>query len=895
MKNRNSKNQLHINVQKADLSDNSSLIKVDTSDLEHTRDSYLRFLTRDQSRTTIPLGLPDIKASDPSHSGGILGLKAVYIGPKTQTKFSITRTEMFLGAESSGLVENIHSTLENNLGLTFSTSREIKEGVHNFATYIKNRISQEVQNSNFFEDASNSIFEMPITAYEAVCFLPRLVILGSPGSGKTTFMNYLVFSIASLQLEQSNIDEIGSLHFGQEYLTPIPISLKEYVKDIDNKETDSDLIKFAARQYEKILDPNDLEVFFRHEINTCSAIILFDGLDEVPPKYRVKVKNDIEAINLCSDSRIIVTCRNLSYQDDRWKIDKNNFGVVTLAPFNDEQINDFLSAFYTEVASSGYSTVRPIPELINDIKKLVARPDIHRLATNPLLLTIIALIHITRGELANSRALLYEEAVDWLLTRWAAKNRRNDRSIRQILEDSEIGSSINELEEILRKIAFEIHDSTDDMNGTAMITDTLLISYLRQLHPARNLSASKIWAMELVEAIKEQAGVLVATDVKDNSDIYTFPHRTFQEYLAARHIASQEFFSDFINLYGRKNNLWHEVVLFAVGYKGLKDGVDAPISAASKLSAIGDSPTDDDWKAAILAGEVILEIGLNRAKKSGRLDEIERIIRHLSLLIEKNRLSALERNIAGNILSSLGDSRPGVICSDNNLPNILWVELPKGTILITEAERPLIHQITTDEFKISKYPITNDQYHSAVKAGILSPPAHWKGDTPPKNTLNHPVVFVSWMDAIRYCDWLSEITGSKIRLPTSSEWTKASRGIIDARPWPWGNLPEYHKANIGLTGIGGTCAVGLFPLGDADPWIGLPGGGPQDMSGNVNEWCLDIFSSEDQNYDDTETPRKVRGGSYRGGMDVARCLPTNAWRVPKNTHPDVGFRILSSI
>jgi len=887
------KARFQINIQNAELSGNASVVKIENNDTQFIRESYLRLLTRDQTKTTIPLGFPDIKGSDPSQSSGMLGLKSVFIGPKTQTKFTITRTELFLGIEAAGIAASFSSVIEDSLGLHPTTPENIKI-INDFAEYLSKRITDEVQENRIFENADNLIFETAASIFEVVRFISHLVILGSPGSGKTTFINYLVSSIAARQFDKEDLETTEYSNLGQKHLFPIPVSLREYVKEIERNEEQADLIRFAAKQYENVINTDGLEKIFRSEINACRALLLLDGLDEVPPKYRIRVKKDIELIELCSDSRIIVTCRILSYQDDRWKLDPKVFGVVTLSPFDDKQINDFLTVFYKEVAKKGYNTVRPVLELENEIKQLVARPDIHRLATNPLLLTIIALVHTTRGELANSRSLLYEDAVEWLLTRWTLKSHRTEKSIRKMLEDEDVGSSINELEEILRKIAFDIHGTTESLAETASITDNVLTSYLRELHPARNLPKSKFWAMELIEAIKEQAGLLVATEVRDNSDIYAFPHRTFQEYLAARHIVSQESFSDIINLVGRKDIIWHEVVLFAVGYKGLKDGIDSPISAASKLCSRKNDHefSDDDWKASILAGEIILEIGLSRAKKSGRDDELKRIIDRLNSLVEHGRLSVLERNTAGNILSSLGDPRKGVT-DENGIPDIFWIDIPEGPFIITETEKALIHNKDIKSFRISKYPITNAQYFTCVKAGVLHPPQHWNANAPPQDILNHPVVHVSWIDASKFCDWFSSLMGFEIRLPTANEWTKAARGINDARPWPWGNIAEYHRANVGLTGIRETSAVGRFPLGDLDPWCHLLDGGPQDMSGNVNEWCLDLFSSEDQNKNDLETPRKVRGGSYRGGLDVAKCLPLNTWRVPQNTHPDVGFRVIA--
>ena len=175
-------------------------------------------------------------------------------------------------------------------------------------------------------------------------------------------------------------------------------------------------------------------------------------------------------------------------------------------------------------------------------------------------------------------------------------------------------------------------------------------------------------------------------------------------------------------------------------------------------------------------------------------------------------------------------------------------------------EQPQQH-IYVPEFYIGKFPITNEQYAVFIKATGHRVPGHWEDGEIPAGKENHPVVCVSWHDAVAFCQWLSEATGQLFRLPTEAEWEKAARGP-DGRIYPWGNEWDKTKLNSDAGGSRDTTPVGSYSPGGDSPY------GVADMAGNVWEWTHGLCRPYPYLADDgREEPqargsRAVRGGSW---------------------------------
>ncbi len=224
---------------------------------------------------------------------------------------------------------------------------------------------------------------------------------------------------------------------------------------------------------------------------------------------------------------------------------------------------------------------------------------------------------------------------------------------------------------------------------------------------------------------------------------------------------------------------------------------------------------------------------------------------------------------------------------------------PKKDKDASENEQPQ-HTLYLPEYYIAKTPVTNAQYVAFVKATGDLMPRHWKGGTTPEGREDHPVVYVSWHEAIAYCRWLAETTGKPYRLPGEAEWEKAARGT-DGKIYPWGNEWDAKWCNNWESGPGETTPVGQYsPRGDS-PYACI------DMAGNVLEWTISLWGKDlferpfKYPYDlgdgredvNAEGMRVMRGGSWESSRNDARCAYRDG-NNPYNRWDFLGFRIVAS-
>ena len=209
-------------------------------------------------------------------------------------------------------------------------------------------------------------------------------------------------------------------------------------------------------------------------------------------------------------------------------------------------------------------------------------------------------------------------------------------------------------------------------------------------------------------------------------------------------------------------------------------------------------------------------------------------------------------------------------------------------------EKPLT-KVTLSRFYMSRFPVTNAEYEQFD-------PTHARKRAAGAGA-THPVIYVSSLEAIKFCQWLSTRERRKYRLPTEAEWEYAARGT-DGRKYPWGNydrrgdLANFADRNTVFAwsdreisdGYPESSPVGAFPQG-ASPF------GIEDMAGNVWEWCHDFF--EDYRGTPKVNPRGATSGAkraYRGGSWKSRFnslrATTRGSNMPSFSCNDLGFRIV---
>lgn len=209
-------------------------------------------------------------------------------------------------------------------------------------------------------------------------------------------------------------------------------------------------------------------------------------------------------------------------------------------------------------------------------------------------------------------------------------------------------------------------------------------------------------------------------------------------------------------------------------------------------------------------------------------------------------------------------------------------------------------------YRIGKYPVTNEQFAVYIqKTGKqINPAARWEGNQPPPDKLDHPVMGVTWYDALDYCQWLTKETGRDYTLPTEEQWERAARGS-KGHIFPWGNewLDDCcnHSNNQ-------TTAVTKYPAGVSPE-------GCFDLVGNVGEWTRTIWGKDrfvpeprfkyprtpDPLRDNLAAPahlfRVYRGGSYADTPDQLRGSTRQSYdpTKPGPHHKRLGFRVVLNI
>ncbi|MCU0863568.1 MAG: SUMF1/EgtB/PvdO family nonheme iron enzyme, partial [Planctomycetes bacterium] len=652
------------------------------------------------------------------------------------------------------------------------------------------------------------------------------VLLGDPGAGKTTHLRRMALVCA---MPDKGPRELGL----PDDVLPLFLPLR-LLKDDDDLDTVLPLL--LARSLE--VDLNRAQDILR---SGSRWLFLFDGLDEVPKRFRDGVARWIERLlTSYRDSWFGVTCRYAGYADD-CRLDAH-FLELHLRPLRDEAIAQFVHNWYRIVErqagpQDGADPVRRAADHAKDlIERLthasVASRRVEELAANPLLLTIICLVHRDRGRiLPDSRIDLYQDCMAVLLERW-----REAKGI-------DATWTAKEAQQILQPLALQLHEAETTRLPYAELAPTAAQA-IRALHPESATSGA-----EFLAQIRDESGVLVGW----SNDQFGFLHLGFQEHLAAKAIADsivsaalQQRANPWLDRLAAKfgDSWWEEVLLLLLARE------DASLFVPL-FERIVRQPQFAEHGS-------LLQSCLREAKRrdtapfeallrSPRLGWLARMWGRVSApTATRIRRQEATRAVAVSAiaairsdmdLAAIGKSGNGV--GSRIVKGIEMLQMPAGRFLMGyefSAEQREVR--FARPFWIAKTAVTNAQYRVYVNETNARRPKTWKdrrfsGD-------NQPVLDVSLDDAREFCAWAG------LRLPSEAEWEYSCRaGTTTA--FSFGANITPNQVNYDGNYPFGDGAKGAFrkrtvPVGSlpAIAW------GLHEMHGNAFDWCENCLHDYDK-------------------------------------------------
>jgi len=764
----------------------------------------------------------------------------------------------------------------------------------------------------------------------------RMVLLGLPGTGKSTFVRYLALTMARALLGKGEPPE----GWQREPLLPVVISLGRFAESLPpdarqgRAEYVEEFLKTMLREGSATPDAAlaTYAQYLEAEAREQGALFLFDGLDEVADlALRPVVVQSVEAFaRRYAGEHIyfLVTCRTFSYQDPAWQL--TDWEQHELALFTDEQIAAFVHAWYEAHAELDPARAEVYREKERKLLRALHPSDrrrLDRVARYPIILTVMAVVHASY-ELPDSTAEVYQQCVRLLLEKWQVERSiMGRRQQRTILE--ELGVPRSTLEQALWEVAFEAHQTQEEGAEGGLVTERLLSGVMQEyLGDGEKVQTFLDYCAQANGLLMLQGQVTVGGKVRR---VYTWPHLTFEEYLAARYL-SDKGGERIRSLLDQAFDRWREVARFVGEHLTFATGDRARMNDLLAHLAPRPPQTLQDWQALWLAGELLLYYRrVFPARKRWLEEEQERDGRIVAWLVQMLKAFPLPPKAmaaVGDVLDELGYRPPDLYT---------FVPIPD------DAGHPA--------FYIAKYPVTNEQYCRFVHAEDFADPDLWRGfpkfseprggdlhaiarlgywgdagwrwlqeaqqnkDLSPDGRVvlprywndprfgiarpSAPVVGITWYEANAYARWVQRhwteleeaqqnpgLQPREIRLPTEAEWVRATGGLAPEGCYPWDPPGEVtteveevlRRANVRESGIGRTTPVWLYPLGRSQPYE------VWGFGGNIWEWQTN-YADEDHDL------LILRGGSWGDGCRYARVgarydvPPLNRWS-------DFGFRLL---
>ncbi len=732
------------------------------------------------------------------------------------------------------------------------------------------------------------------TLRQGVDKYPCIILLGDPGSGKTTALENLAYQFATeiLQSPHPSSCQTSPRPPGSPApLLPIPLRLSEFGPEMPVEDFISQ--GWAGPAEAGHWGAPELAANLAGYLEQGRLFLLFDALNEMPREdYKTRAQQLRRFIDHWQKkgNRFLVTCRVLDYGEELQGLQR-----VEIQPLDDDQIRTFLQKELPgdwprlwQALTQGEAQTQNRQSKIEN-RKLLA------LARNPYLLTMIIDVFAEDRQLSQNRAELMSRfaqiQMNWAKTKTPPAGWL-DVAVQQ---------------ESLAVLAFEAQHRAGF--GTLIKT-----GQVKAVMPA-TVQLDPNWPP--LPAPPEQVLSLAASaniiEMPVDRSSVRFYHQLLQEYFAARELLKRVE----ADLSGLWQWPWLESEMPPVGKRGFLDPLPPPPPTGWEeppILAAGLAPENDDQLVRalikinpVLAGRCLHE-GQAKVDKATR----QAVIEALLATIAQTGVALRVRLAAGEGLGYLGDPRLGE-----------FVTIPAGKFVMGgdgEYDGKPKHNLYLLAYRIARYPLTNAEFAPFVEAGgyrdkrwwteagwawkeDLNEPGYWRDSR--FNKPNQPVVGISWYESVAYCRWRSTETGQPVRLATEAEWEKAARGT-DGRIYPWGNVFDPRRVNMGLgeQAVNTTTPVGIYPAG-VSPY------GLDDCAGNVWEWCATKVGGDFSNPRFKPYPYKVEdewseehlSGTYvrvlRGGswLDLSQSFARCAFRdrdLPDDRDVNGGCRLVVS-
>ncbi len=710
---------------------------------------------------------------------------------------------------------------------------------------------------------------------------PRLLLEGQPGAGKTTFLRYTACMLARDHLGRPGPGGRSwrQAYLGLDPLEPAPVPLLVRLARLaslltaddapkhlgDNRRWLLELLERTSRDNGFGLDRSAFEEL----LEEGRALLLLDGLDEVAD---LDLRGRLFGIfrDACESwpGPIVVASRPLLTQE----LKELGFAVATVEPFGKPEIETFIDHWVRLLhPSHGASHPEELPagpagnEREALTSAILTRPRVRRMASNPIMLTCLAVVHWNEGELPEGRSRVYGAVIGWLL-----KSREEQRKA--------AGFDNLFAEQAFLTLALAMSADPRGKRSQADLEEAIAAvePVVARRHPHLDHDGRRAEARRWL--LFEGAGSGIVEELPGAQ--LRFWHLTFQEYLAARALAWRETGRDDpekdwwpVISEHLEDAQWREIVDLFPGClldEGGVGRVDRLLARVTEV-ALGAPPGNPDVATGLAA----------RARAAGLLG---RLLRPLTVLdyrpapeIATTHEACLEEALA--IFEAEGAAQ---VPFEVRLAAAEALGRAGDPRLEPEVDN-LLEIPGTGGVRLGRYPVTVFEYHRFWETGGYDDRNAWsdegwrerqeRGWEEPggwAEQLDHPsrpVTGVSWYEAEAYCRRLSELRGIDVRLPDDDAWQAAATAKVG--DYPWGpEEPDEERANFERGRDGAPTPVGLYPRGRGPA-------GHDDLAGNVWEWCSDEVPIEEvpeglREHYEGEVLRRLRGGGWRDSAESLR-------------------------